>query len=767
MSIVPDLRIKGFFGETSHDWLAFNFAARDVWLSALRRHAVSGLRRYGRDAKEFELFRNKQQSSSEALPPIGLLGKATYPDTQNQPGAWSATTGTAAIETVPNPFGNGAGLFHSDGRVNQPIAYSGPLVAANQGICLALLLFKPDEDQQKKQFVATWDLWRFEVNDGQPRVTRYNTEYEADSGDIIPVSSSDRAGWLVELEALEAESELTAEQEDEAGELRRKLYLINQTVSIRGGSIYDRAFEIQFEAEGRGIVRISIDGEEVQELTDTGITKTRAVGTLWNSSYLSIRSEGGQTWMWKVGNPHYPVRGKLRLPAFRPGFHLGNAGGLQQSGSWDTSFPGTGVTFGLNELEAPDPEAGNFGRYEPVLTLTGDGTGTPYVYTAEGFVAAGPRTGDGTVVWTTEDYHDHNDLSPIQDVAPTFEPDRRMSYKVTMRCMRREDGTVELVDNGATLPDLHDRMCDLLFDGEMELKNGIVKSVTFNDLSFFQRLVAGVYETLMGKIWPGGNSTISLEISDPNFLLDEDTMTDDPIGDGLRLGEYGRTILKGLGFHNELGLSSQTGRRLPTPSIGQPRKVRPGTGVSRGDYWRGLVERYGRGLKTWWDSANGQWMLAMPDTTVKYTFSSEGDPEADYQIDGPIDLPFDYAETFNAFYAEGAPDPVTGENISLVWLVFESIRRAVDRRHIGRVKWHADLQDEAWETEADLEDALRSTVANRSLPGRFLQFNCIYVKRLFPGDRVRVDGVLCEVYRIPSGSLQDRTKMQIVVRRLD
>ncbi len=777
------VRIGDYFGAVSHPHVSFNILADDVWRAAVRRGGVSGLRRYQFDNGSLE----KGSADDHKLPAaaIGLSYRPIYPVDWNTLANWGNPTN--AVAEVPNLFNDGGtGLEQYDATPNPTTPYTyqaAHTIALNQAHILRVTFAKIPEPSsgQPKQislFRYEWGgVWRYEIRDEQSRLRRLTANY------TDALSS--------ELDTLIALETPTPTQEARIGEIQSLIFEIDQSLSLPSGhqNQFHEPATLVFMAEPRGVVRIEcLETGHFESVTVPSLLKARlktdspTTNTVWAASRPVVKAYGG-VFAWQVGRPQFATVGTLKLGRFAPGFA---AGTVPTRGQWDISFPGTSVSF-VNVHIEPDPKPPLWtvtGATAPpqidefTATLTGSGLYTPFLYSAQAFAPAAPRVGTAATIWDSDNYLIFG-TSAIMDVTPSCDRDgRRMSFTVVLRCVNNADGTNQL----GAWKDCHDRTIYLESNGVLICSLGLIKSVVYNSMATVAVGTAAGVAAEVAKPAPG--ATLTLEVGDPWAILDDDLMPDDPIGDGLWLSDYLRTVLQGAGFYipelggipsSEFVLGARLGRRLPRAALGENFAVRPSPGTRRSDFLHDLIVKYGNGLELWWDSVAVRWVLDFPSTVVKAAFSSALNTPIPYRIEAPLDIVHDYSDTYNIISVQGANDE-NGQPIVRTWTVWEGFKAPNNYTYVGRIKRMATVQDDALRTSDDVLIVLRNLVAKHTRPGRFAQFSTWYIENLFPGDRVLVDGVAGEIERIGIGGIAGRAvtvdgrrwsgKMQPVVRLL-
>lgn len=814
----PRLQVRGYFGETSHTFLSLNILAADVWLRALRQGDVSGLVRYPLFGGESDPQPGDWEGQGKA-PAIGLSYSPSFDDAMHDPTTWipekaekrdgaswvdDFNAGSSTLQKLPNPFGSGAGLFQSDGSPDRRLAYRSPFtIDPNRPFTLRFYSFKPENDSgapNPDTLEFWWDIWKLIIKSGSARLLRYASTYINDEGKRVPISVSQCQALEVQLEALEASDMPSQADEEQINAIRHQIYEIDQSIAFRGqGDLHrgSRGTTITFIPAPCGFLLVETDGGgkrrngtlRSQAIEIPSITRARQPGTLWGASPLRIRSSG-LALEYQAGFPNFSHIGKIKLGEYSQAFDIDGAGGLPIVGRADRAplLPGTNVTFSnvpvkentqppFVTITGPDGRVLNSGNVSGMFaTLTSDGRYTPFLYAAQAYLLPGPRNGSDAFVWDSADHLDNGGNPPIREVAPQLENGeggRRSLCHLVLRCHEDEEtGAIEL----GTLPELRDRLCDIGISANNTklFSKSLIRSATWNDVETIRKDAPGAPEIAIGRRYPHAWTEISLDISDPNALLDEDLIIDDPVLDGMTLAAAWKKILRGGGWKTseilmpDPSLGGDLGRVLPSAVGGELPAVRPTVGTARGTFLRGLFDKYGLGRRFWWNHARGAWCMGFPSTTIKANFSGAATTPLPYRAE-TIDEVEDTSDFFNAFYVEGARDPQTNAPIALRDYLFESFRDSKHPCFIGRVKRCPDVKDDGLRAKDDVAYAMRSLFRRYARPPRFVQFTCGFIPNLYPLDRITLDGELLEIERVPQISLATRDgygQMTIVARRL-
>ena len=115
----------------------------------------------------------------------------------------------------------------------------------------------------------------------------------------------------------------------------------------------------------------------------------------------------------------------------------------------------------------------------------------------------------------------------------------------------------------------------------------------------------------------------------------------------------------------------------------------------------------------------------------------------------------------------GATDPATKEVINATWLRYEGFREPSSPRFKGFEDWYDFQHDESLTSKEDILLKLRALDRKNSKPGDCRQWQSIFLRNVFEGDHVVVDGLRCELARICGGDPLDGPlgSMEFVSRR--
>lgn len=715
------------------------------------------------------------------------------------------TVNAGYLENPPDAFGDGrAAVYRPLNTANIPFRYQSNFkTGRNQPFTLWLYRYKPNENQSDQYLHIDWGFWRLAFSgDNDVKLYRFDERLTAaqrtaldnqlkqvlDGGRLTQVDKAYIQSRKDDISALKKtahdekrkltteekssiqskKDEITAKREEKknlsqadeslAASLKKRLYRQSEDVNLHDSAknLFNHPLIITFLPQQRGLLAIKLEGNDPYIFEDKTITKTRNFDDMWGEVPITISGNGGAL-TWKYGNPAFAKAGSFTLNPFSVGYDAGTGEGIPIQGYWE-NYPNTDVQF-LIEQTTPEQVITVSGgqsytvppSYTLTVNLTSDGKYAPYIYRADLEIPADDRDGSDVVVWDSLDHLDEGGNHPILEVNPQFdEGGKRVTYEIIVRNF--EDTL------GLPAP-LHDRLIDILIDNQIVLKNGIIREATYEFMEAADSLSSATQET-----------QVRIIVQDMIMVLDDDLMTESPIGDGQALGAYIRQILKGRGIKDSEmsgvpASGNAAGKILPQAGPAEKAAVRPSKGNNRGSYIRSLVEQYGMELEFFYDGPNGTFTLTERSTTIKKAFVSTG-TDLTTLVFEPLHRPQDYTDFYNYFKVEGAKDPETGKRIVAEWVVWESINVPSDARYIGRIRRSQTHTDDALLSDEEVQWVLRSLVKKNTRLGSLIQFKAQwYHIGLYPGDRVTLDGILTEIVRIPSASMSEN-EMAFVCREI-
>lgn len=731
--LTPRLQTYGYWGRPRTPALSVNLTAESTWKAAIAKGKVKGLR----------VYRKGRDADGVTQPAIGLNYRVNYASGYNTTSSWSSNAGVH-FETIPNAFDSGApGLLYSNDAPNAAAKFTSLWkLNANGSVSFRFHLFAPHPDQARQIVAIALHRWRVEIVDGSISILRTSAKWTE--------AKQQQLDTLLNVEGQPSDANQAT-----IAALRLEIYEAgyDQGVKVQQQKTnYGDWFEFTLIPEPRGILNvITNDAEEAVEIPE--ILETRAPGVVWASVPVVITTNGGAMF-WQNGKVEFSTLGELLTEKinWRYGQMLSDLpigeGQMLFNGQFDESAPGTDV--GLSLLQPS--ETGDTYRIRAVFT--GNGTYTPFLYSAEGFVAASARTGSTDESWDSNGVSDFDtNGEPIKELSPEY--DKEMWRRSCVVTMRNIEGRLNLP--GTLQQGLHDRMCDVTIGGDPFITGGIVRASQFSEM---KSAAANQAPHIVTHRW----SEFVAEVADQWAVMDADTMTDNPKGDGLRLGAYLRLVLRGAGVKDSemTGIDPSAGRSLPRAAPGEGFLIQPDAECGRGDWLRRMVTDWGMGMVLYISKA-GVWTLTEPDTTVRASFSSSA--TSGYRILGPLDIVRDFCDSYNFFTIEGAE--INGRRKRQIWRVAQATDNPDWAGFTGRRRAYPTITADYCRTDADLQWVLRSNVRNFAKPGRWFRFPSNFHRDIDIGMCVEADGVKTEIVSIGGSSIQfGNDRMELTAREI-
>jgi len=699
---------KGHVGYSATPSVAFNYAAKDAWDKCESVNGISALRLYGEHAQ------------SGAQPAIGLDYYTVYPSGDNGTANWTATSiGSASwLTNVTNVNQSGvAGCYYvqSGAPATRPRFVSNAILPKNSAFAIKFYLFEPSVHKQLVawQWGSVGAGWRFELCDGEARLCQMAAAW----------NQSDQTA----LDALrQLTSGLTQGQSNSIRTYEATQFdaVYQLDIGMDKGNAYNRSIEVIFIPEPRGRLHCIVPGIGETTVESKAIVASRAVGTMWTASALTYSLNWGATF-WQMGRVYFRHNGRLTFPAIR-WFHGNPISSLliAHNGQADTSQTGTSVTADFDETNSSWP------RY--LVNFTGNGTTTPFLYSTATHAICDERNGDNSVFFDTEMFDQSAGITEFQFSCEGEK--RRLSVSAAIDNAKN---FLELPELGE---ELADRLCDVYLDGVKWLGNLLVRNVSVSPIAINDA----------GDLACNGETQIRFEMVDMETQADDDVMRDDPVLDGLKLGEALWQVLRGQGWmDSELDINRTAGPTLPSAALGEAPAVRPDRETRRGNFVDYLMDNFGIGYDL--DSFGGAFTLYPVNTTpVVINAGNVWD----------VEISRDNSDVRNIF-------PVEGDNdLNAVWDISESYRVPTWEGYKGRQSRAETRSDMAQRTFSSLVASARTTARREGKPGRFISFKTVIDSRLLPRSRVTVAGVDWEIERISPDNLAKEESMQITARRV-
>lgn len=744
---------------------SFLLSSGAIWKQAAKAGLVAGVRRLCEDKKDLDssapLILDFSPNFDPAL------------NTDFKPDAPGTQSGGLIIEQLPTAFkgglgiGAGVGWTVSDPTITGTLSGSKP-ISQNGAHCIRFYLERPatKTDGASLGGGALWqyrfDAWQFQVRDGKFEMMRRLPAWTQGAEDS--------------LQSLQKQKGADGEQ---IALSKAQIYADFTECSL--GEAYNRVVCLTFIAEpGPGSVHIfSYDGHyhkvERSDVRDARLTPTEGVGTVWARGARSHRSRG-HLWFAQWGAPQFlgsatvkSVPQMLRGPA-------DSLSNCRKTGVWDTNWAGTNVSLNLETTDS----TWNF-----KLMLTGDGSGTPFVYNALATLDPGERSGTDNVFWDSDDHKRKSGHTIIKSVTPQFDGARR-TYKVEIWDSSGSGfsgASLNLQGNG--LHCLEGRMVNLYTNGDLDVWHGLILDATPGPL-------ASVEDGLPRANAALPNTLISLTVGDGHAMLDDAEVEADAIGDTLNGNEWLRFWLMCAGaraseltqiptnFEGNLGFGEVL-PKIEGAAWGENPRERPALGAKIGSYLEEFTGDYGlgalllHGTQGWTFARIGNTVRSWNGTPIEFWGKGKGrsDPNT-YPgrlcVLEPLEAPRDWTDAFNEFPVEGAELP-DGTRVTASYVLHESQdplqwNNPAVRNHMGRVRRAPVYRKESLRTKDQCWRAARGRAALKgACPGRYYHFETYYHWFLRPYDVISVFGRICRIDRIPQAD-SARDRMQIAAREL-
>jgi hypothetical protein len=725
---------RGGFGYIDPPAFAF-----DLSKGALTKKAsFSGLQRYGKEP----------QSSDEDTRPLA----STY--SRIWQGIWQPQgdapdlikcDNSPTVGGNPNPGSDALGFSQPDTTPDKPKSYTSPFTVQSNGAWTISAFFYAKDKKQKLKL----DWWRwgeagagclFQLRDGRAEFGFLSENWSEGEYDTLKLL------WTLQKPTSGEKSQISV--------LLKKLFENWTSLSFENNvgrsDWYGGLFEVTFIAEERGAVHIILEGLDALQVENTRITATRKPGVVWTDTAVTHGSDGG-AFFFSAGFVEFADESKVTHGPFWNGYWADALGDC----SFSYNISKTDAQSISSQMMEYDSTA--FG-FETTITNS-DTRRTPWLYALSARLAPAERTSNSTQRFDSDaPYVPVNaatpkETNPILDVEPSYDGAlSRRTARVTMRDVlgRTSGGN----------PDLAHRMADLLIGDEPFFTNAIVTSQK-------RANVKGLWRNLARVFTLKSNSQLIITLSDGWQILEETPCEPPPIGDGLRLGEHLRALLKHAGFtdYEVEGVSANDGKKLPKAALGEDWAQRADGDSMVSDAIRSLLECYGLGWKFWQNNL-GVWQFKRAATQISGVFSSDGAVNSSKAEPGrlaildPVDLSKDSNDFFNDFIVVG------GEKGEIVrtYTNWASVKRdALDSKNwIGRKKTKK-VRNTGLRSADDVEYALRSLEWMYGRGGERALFETFFHHRFWPGARIECDGGTWEIEGMSGGSLaKDRAQFSVL-----
>lgn len=412
-----------------------------------------------------------------------------------------------------------------------------------------------------------------------------------------------------------------------------------------------------------------------------------------------------------------------------------------------------------------------------VVTMTTDSNHiyTPFFYSATASLMGGAYAGDTEFQLDTDDLRDTMGNSPVTDITPQCDGDmRRQQYEITLRSADKiQDKLFEYNGNPQSFM-LENQVANLSMGESAGNLTPVITGGLITHCEAHDAANAAHSSSSNGfHKW----TSMTVTLCDAWAILEDDVIYHEIPGDGMRLGEYVKVLLRNGGFGlSQININDADGRILPQAERGEQPCVMPREEQTRADYLRELFDLYAFDWQLYIDG-NGIWQMRQRPTSLKtingvpVAYSTDYRRVSDQTIPGrfavlsALDWTRDFSEFYNHFRVEGAE--VNGRQLCQEYTIQESIQgiHNVDNsnKYIGRYKPYPTVRNEGLRTDDDLQMALRSLVMRYGVSGRFLNFETFWQPGLYQWDRITVDGKPYAIWKVDGGSLaSDRMNLQVI-----
>lgn len=745
--------VKQHFGIQLPPNLAINANSTEAWKRAKSRpDGVTGLALYGSTSGG--------SSDGNRQPAIGLAHFVVYDSTYNTLNQWTPELigNPAWLEQISNPFNDykpGLNYFYSGIALALTGARFASVFNILENEAFSVKFFLPKPPRLNEHHLAAWQCgtaagggYRLEILDGKFQLCQLARTWNRTDQDTLDAART--VGGVVGSVAQMAINTLMASQFAEV------FPLDGNEIGIDAENLYNRAVEIKWFAEPRGRVHIQVTGAGEATVENAAILATGTAGTLWAAAPLTYSVNRGATF-WQRGTVVFRTTGRLAQPAFR-WFYFDPPSTLGVIHNGQQHAPGgTSIAWHFNESNSLFPFL--------YADFSGDGSNTPWAYTIASSAPGGERAlpdgvdpestyWDSDVANATLAALDPNPPAPgqpprtyveILKLEPTCEGEtRRFSLHVEIG---NPDNVLGLAEGGL---DFGDRLMDVYLDGVLWLGNLKISNASVSPVAAAHRDAAG------GDFAPvlRPESIIEFDAHDLWYQAERNKMRDDPVMDGLVLGEALYRAWQGLGLSAAqlAGIDRTAGPPIDSAALGECPKARPQRGVPRADFIRFLLEEFGRGEWAMHVYTGVVTLYQTSGATSIYTFLP-GELEE-------IELLKDNRDVSNNFPVEGAG------GLAASWTIHQSFRAPTWEGYIGELVTADTLQNEGYRTLGEAQLAGRARSRHDGKPGLFLSAKTSFRVAVLPGRIVTISGRDYRIERVNPGELAAGRGMDFSARRI-
>ena len=686
---------------------------------------------------------------------------------------YSATAGAIAdLIDIGASGGNGSGVNYCNATPNLKSVYQtgAAAIAANAGFGIEWFIYKKSKDQLGALDRVSWDKWFFQIRDGRPEF-----------GELSDAWNQTESSELTRLWALASP---TVAEQTRTSVLIKKLYVSLESLSFENSTGRDvwaeSTFKVSFIPEPRGFIHIVLEGGgDAFSYECTRITKTRAAGVLWGASALTVGTTGGASF-WRFVRPKFAQSGTIEYGPFRGASDAERFKNLTSRISADTSggtvnfepiaktitLPGDSTYNGII-IPGPSEIFTDDSIFSFRLTLSGDGTATPWVYGASArtpngaFVRGEDVTFDTAALYVPAGDGPRETGNPILDVNTVTERNGERHGSIVLRDVNGltfagvggpiNPGVFALANRRATLNIEGRNATGIAIENGPHFTDAILSGVRYTDLKKFAFTPSGGGETRQGAAdIAKGETQATVEWCDGHYLLRQMKCEPVLINDLVRLGYAIDAVLKTSG--QTLTAGHNLGPIVDGPALGEAWVSVTDENANGEDVINGLLDRYGLGLRLFQDRF-GAWRIEPISSEILAAFVSTGsvsDPDllrggSRYILKDPLDVWIDTSDFYNSFKLVWGE---SGREQTIVRRTEESIYQPGFLNYLGYEKKMDTVYAPDIRTPAAAEYAMRSLQFRYSRFTRFGQASTFYHRFLAPYQAVTVDALRCEIQDI-------------------
>ena len=679
------LVIRPGFGVATFPAMCYDLVAEAAWKRAVQQGLVVGMERIS----------FKDDSKTEAA--VRLTHTSQFPSGGvNSVTAWNVQVGGNYLTNPTDSLGYGTCLAWEDYNPNDiaMISSTGFQIDANGFWNICLFIPKPTKAQLIKVFQIRFGGYQIQIDNGKFYGMWITNQWTQDVEDTI--------------NAYQAQSSLTSDEQDYINTNLPLIYQDYKHIDLGSSELfYNQPFILTFMPEACGRANIILEGKRERSHENTLITGSRQDGILWNAGPVTLRTYGGG-FIWQVGNPLFALAGSLRYNFSTYPYDASTLPFAESNPAGQITSFGAQISITQGAL--------NYFTEQLTLSVTSDGTYTPFIYALQLLIDPVIGTRPTTTLWDSSVNQDAGG-NVIMEIQPKFDGfDRKRSYEVTLRDVQ-----------GATEPTwglfsfYEQCYATIYIDGSLVMSNGLITGSRQEDMGN-----AVPYQSRPSATNPG--TTVTLTCVDGWFILDEFELTTDPILDRLNLADATIVILKTVGYQpsDYANITPGTGPVLPAAVPGEKPAIRNAIRAKAGQWLRDLYQRYGQGTCLYQNSY-GVWGVAGLATPSGTLATYAGQP-AVYQavpslnnsdtasgrlaILNKLNMVRDISEFYNSFYQEGATNPLTGAALTAVYTDQASAYGPMNQPNVvnwlGRIRLYHSERDEALRTQGQVNAVCRS-----------------------------------------------------------